>query len=169
MNKGKIFKLAKGFRGRAKNWIRIARERVEKALQYFYRDFRNKKRDMRSLWIQRINAGTRQHGREIERVKDELKKEFEMKDLGAAKLILGCLEIRKSLTGYVLAVFGIAISWKANLQKMVALSTIEAEHIALTEVVKEAIWLFLETFPCNSVKKSVSEIREICTERRRKF
>ena len=42
--------------------IRIARERVEKALQYSYRDRRNKKCDMRSLWIQRINAGTRQHG-----------------------------------------------------------------------------------------------------------
>ncbi|EXB51255.1 50S ribosomal protein L20 [Morus notabilis] len=62
MNKGKIFKLAKGFRGRAKNCIRIARERVEKALQYSYRDRRTKKRDMRSLWIERINAGTRQHG-----------------------------------------------------------------------------------------------------------
>jgi ribosomal protein L20 len=62
MHKDKIFKLAKGFRGRAKNCIRIARERVEKALQYSYRDRRNKKRDMRSLWIQRINAGTRQHG-----------------------------------------------------------------------------------------------------------
>ncbi|CAL5190347.1 unnamed protein product [Lathyrus oleraceus] len=62
MNKDKIFKLAKGFRGRAKNCIRIARERVEKALQYSYRDRRTKKRDMRSLWIQRINAGTRVHG-----------------------------------------------------------------------------------------------------------
>jgi len=40
----------------------VARERVEKALQYAYRDRRNKKRDMRALWIQRINAGTRQHG-----------------------------------------------------------------------------------------------------------
>ncbi|URE16346.1 Cytoplasmic tRNA 2-thiolation protein [Musa troglodytarum] len=62
MNKDKIFKLAKGFRGRAKNCIRIARERVEKALQYSYRDRRNKKRDMRSLWIERINAGARLHG-----------------------------------------------------------------------------------------------------------
>ncbi|KAL2548040.1 uncharacterized protein Fot_09570 [Forsythia ovata] len=62
MNKKEVFKLAKGFRGRAKNCIRIARERVEKALQYSYRDRRNKKRDMRGLWIQRINAGTRQHG-----------------------------------------------------------------------------------------------------------
>lgn len=62
MNKKEIFKLAKGFRGRAKNCIRIARERVEKALQYSYRDRRNKKREMRGLWIERINAGSRQHG-----------------------------------------------------------------------------------------------------------
>ncbi|XP_021866646.2 uncharacterized protein [Spinacia oleracea] len=62
MNKKKVFQLAKGFRGRAKNCIRIARERVEKALQYSYRDRRTKKRDMRSLWIERINAGSRQHG-----------------------------------------------------------------------------------------------------------
>lgn len=62
MNKEKILKLAKGFRGRAKNCIRIAKERVEKALQYAYRDRRNKKRDMRGLWIQRINAGARLHG-----------------------------------------------------------------------------------------------------------
>lgn len=62
MNKDKILKLAKGFRGRAKNCIRIARERVEKSLQYAYRDRRNKKRDMRSLWITRINAGSRQYG-----------------------------------------------------------------------------------------------------------
>ena len=62
MNKKEIFKLAKGFRGRAKNCIRISRERVEKALQYSYRDRRNKKREMRGLWIERINAGSRQHG-----------------------------------------------------------------------------------------------------------
>ncbi|KAL3678053.1 hypothetical protein R1sor_021009 [Riccia sorocarpa] len=62
MNNWEILQLAKGFRGRAKNCIRISRERVEKALQYAYRDRRNKKRDMRGLWIQRINAGARQHG-----------------------------------------------------------------------------------------------------------
>ncbi len=62
MNNKTILQLAKGFRGRSKNCIRVARERVEKALQYAYRDRRNKKRDMRALWIQRINAGTRQHG-----------------------------------------------------------------------------------------------------------
>ncbi len=57
----KIIKMAKGFRGRAKNCFRIAIERVEKSLQYAYRDRRNKKRDFRGLWIQRINAAARQH------------------------------------------------------------------------------------------------------------
>jgi large subunit ribosomal protein L20 len=58
----KVLKLAKGYRGRSKNCFRIAIQRVEKALQYAYRDRRNKKRDFRGLWIQRINAGTREHG-----------------------------------------------------------------------------------------------------------
>lgn len=54
--------MAKGYRGRAKNCYRIAIEKVEKALQYAYRDRRNKKRDIRALWIQRINAAVREHG-----------------------------------------------------------------------------------------------------------
>lgn len=58
----KILKLAKGFRGRSKTCYRIAVERVERAMQYAYRDRRNKKRDFRALWIQRINAATREHG-----------------------------------------------------------------------------------------------------------
>ena len=58
----KILKLAKGYRGRAKNCYRIAIEKVEKALQYAYRDRRVKKRDFRALWIQRINAAVREHG-----------------------------------------------------------------------------------------------------------
>jgi large subunit ribosomal protein L20 len=58
----KILKLAKGYRGRSKNCYRIALQRVEKALQYAYRDRRNRKRDFRALWIQRINAGVREHG-----------------------------------------------------------------------------------------------------------
>ncbi len=57
----KILKLAKGYRGRAKNCFRIAIEKVEKALRYAYRDRRAKKRDFRALWIQRINAAVRQH------------------------------------------------------------------------------------------------------------
>lgn len=58
----KILKLAKGYRGRSKSCFRIALQRVEKALQYAYRDRRNRKRDFRGLWIQRINAGAREHG-----------------------------------------------------------------------------------------------------------
>ena len=58
----KIFALAKGFRGRAKNCIAIARERVEKGLEYAYRDRKNKKRTFRALWIQRINAAVREFG-----------------------------------------------------------------------------------------------------------
>jgi large subunit ribosomal protein L20 len=58
----KILKLAKGFRGRASTCFRVAVERVEKALQYAYRDRRNKKREFRALWIQRINAASREHG-----------------------------------------------------------------------------------------------------------
>ena len=58
----KILNLAKGYRGRNKNVFRVALQKVEKALQYAYRDRRNKKRDIRSLWIQRINAGVRLHG-----------------------------------------------------------------------------------------------------------
>lgn len=58
----KVLKLAKGYRGRSKSCYRIALQRVEKALQYAYRDRRNRKRDFRGLWIQRINAGVREHG-----------------------------------------------------------------------------------------------------------
>lgn len=58
----KILKMAKGYRGRSSNCYRIALQRVEKALRYAYRDRRNKKRDFRSLWIQRINAASRAHG-----------------------------------------------------------------------------------------------------------
>ena len=58
----KILKMAKGYRGRSKTNFRIAIEKVEKGLQYAYRDRRNKKRTFRALWIQRINAGARQHG-----------------------------------------------------------------------------------------------------------
>ncbi len=58
----KVIKQAKGYRGRGKNVFRVAVERVEKALQYAYRDRRVRKRNFRSLWIQRINAGAREHG-----------------------------------------------------------------------------------------------------------
>ena len=58
----KVMKRAKGYRGRGKNVFTVAIERVEKGLQYAYRDRRVKKRSFRALWIQRINAGAREHG-----------------------------------------------------------------------------------------------------------
>ena len=58
----KVFKAVKGQYGRRKNTIRVARQAMEKAMQYAYRDRRNKKRDFKSLWIQRINAGVRAEG-----------------------------------------------------------------------------------------------------------
>ena len=58
----KVLKLAKGYRGRAHSSYRIAIEKVEKGLRYAYRDRRAKKRNFRALWIQRINAGVREHG-----------------------------------------------------------------------------------------------------------
>ncbi len=58
----KVLKASKGFRGRSSTNYRIALERLEKSLQYAYRDRRQKKRDFRGLWIQRINAAVREHG-----------------------------------------------------------------------------------------------------------
>lgn len=58
----KIIKRAEGYRGRGNNVYSVAIERVEKGLQYAYRDRRTKKRNFRALWIQRINAGAREHG-----------------------------------------------------------------------------------------------------------
>jgi large subunit ribosomal protein L20 len=58
----KILKLAKGYRGRRKNCIKTARQAVERAMQYAYRDRRQRKRDFRKLWIQRINAAARENG-----------------------------------------------------------------------------------------------------------
>ena len=58
----KVLKAVKGQWGRRKNTIRVARQAMEKAMQYAYRDRRAKKRSFRSLWIQRINAGVRAEG-----------------------------------------------------------------------------------------------------------
>ena len=58
----KVLKAVKGQWGRRKNTIRVARQAMEKAMQYAYRDRRTKKRDFKSLWIQRINAGARAEG-----------------------------------------------------------------------------------------------------------
>ena len=58
----KVIKAAKGYFGRRKNVHTVAKNAVEKGMQYAYRDRKNKKRTFRALWIQRINAGARIHG-----------------------------------------------------------------------------------------------------------
>ncbi len=58
----KVLKAVKGQWGRRKNTIRVAKQAMEKSMQYSYRDRRNKKRNFKSLWIQRINAGVRAEG-----------------------------------------------------------------------------------------------------------
>jgi large subunit ribosomal protein L20 len=70
----KILDLAKGYRGRGSKAYRVAIEKVEKGLQYAYRDRRNKKREFRALWIQRINAGARLNGLTYSQFMDGLKK-----------------------------------------------------------------------------------------------
>lgn len=70
----KVIKAAKGYYGRRKNTIRVARQAVEKAGQYAYRDRKAKKRNFRALWIQRINAGVREHGLTYGRFIDGLNK-----------------------------------------------------------------------------------------------
>ncbi|MEZ5856992.1 MAG: 50S ribosomal protein L20 [Hyphomicrobiaceae bacterium] len=58
----KVLKKAKGYYGRRKNTIKVAKQAVEKAMQYAYRDRKVKKRNFRALWIQRINAAARESG-----------------------------------------------------------------------------------------------------------
>jgi len=70
----KVIKQAKGFVGRSKNCFRLALQRLEKAMQYMYRDRRNKKRDIRGLWIQRINAAARLNGLRYSELMNGLKK-----------------------------------------------------------------------------------------------
>lgn len=70
----KVLKAAKGFYGRRKNTIRIAKQAVEKSLQYAYRDRKNRKRNFRALWVQRINAAAREHGLTYGRFIDGLNK-----------------------------------------------------------------------------------------------
>tara|TARA_B100001123_G_scaffold245222_1_gene274137 strand:+ start:837 stop:1190 length:354 start_codon:yes stop_codon:yes gene_type:complete len=70
----KVLKRAKGYYGRRKNVFRVAVQAVERGMQYAYRDRRNRKRDFRGLWIQRINAGARMHGLTYSQFVNGLKK-----------------------------------------------------------------------------------------------
>ena len=70
----KVLKTVKGQYGRRKNTIRVARQAMEKAMQYAYRDRKTNKREFRSLWIQRINAGAREYGMSYSQLMGKLKK-----------------------------------------------------------------------------------------------
>jgi large subunit ribosomal protein L20 len=70
----KVLKRAKGNFGRRKNVWTVAKNTVEKGLQYAYRDRKAKKREFRNLWIQRINAGARMHGISYSELMGKLKK-----------------------------------------------------------------------------------------------
>ena len=70
----KVLDAAKGYYGRRKNTIRVAKQAVEKAMQYAYRDRKNRKRSFRSLWIQRLNAAAREHDITYSRLVDGLAK-----------------------------------------------------------------------------------------------
>ena len=70
----KVMRLAKGYYGRRKNVWTVAKNAVEKGLLYAYRDRKVKKREFRALWIQRINAGAREHGISYSQLMGGLKK-----------------------------------------------------------------------------------------------
>src|SRR5215218_1974903 len=76
----KVLKAAKGYYGRRKNTIRVAKQAVEKAAQYAYRDRKRKKRTFRALWIQRLNAAVRPFGLTYSRFIDGLSKSGLMMD-----------------------------------------------------------------------------------------
>lgn len=83
----KILKQAKGYFGRRKNVWTVAKNTVEKGLTYAYRDRKQKKRVFRGLWIQRINAGARQHGMTYSQFMGKAKE----KDLGLNRKVLADL------------------------------------------------------------------------------
>ena len=83
----KVLKQAKGYFGRRKNVWTIAKNAVDKAMQYAYRDRRNKKRTFRALWIMRINAGARQYGMSYSQFIGKLKE----KNIGLNRKVLADL------------------------------------------------------------------------------
>ena len=87
----KVLKAAKGYYGRRKNTIRVAKQAVEKAAQYAYRDRKRKKRTFRALWIQRLNAAVRPFGLNYSRFIDGLSKAGIMVD----RKVLSDLAIRE--------------------------------------------------------------------------
>ena len=101
----KILKRAKGYYGRRKNVFRVAVQAVERGMQYAYRDRKKRKSDFRGLWIQRINAGVREHGLTYSQFINGLKKssiEIDRKIL--ADLALNQPEVFKALVNKVQSV-----------------------------------------------------------------
>ncbi|KAE8700517.1 hypothetical protein F3Y22_tig00110556pilonHSYRG00215 [Hibiscus syriacus] len=88
-------------------------------------------------WTLRYLRGTTELGLMFKKQENEREKVVGYVDSDYA----GSIDTRKSLTGFIFTVFGTAVSWKSNLQSVVALSTTEAEYIAVTEAIKEAMWL----------------------------
>ena len=98
----KILKQAKGYFGRRKNVWTVAKNAVEKALLYAYRDRRNKKRNFRALWITRINAGARLHGMSYSQFMGALKKnQIELNRKVLADLAMNQQEAFKALVDKV--------------------------------------------------------------------
>ncbi|MGB2257482.1 MAG: 50S ribosomal protein L20 [Flavobacteriaceae bacterium] len=90
----KVLKQAKGFFGRRKNVWTIAKNAVDKAMLYAYRDRRNKKRTFRALWIMRINAGARQYGMSYSQFMGKLKE----KNIGLNRKVLADLAMNDPKT-----------------------------------------------------------------------
>jgi len=87
----KILKLAKGYYGSRGKVYTIAKNTIEKGLQYAYRDRKTKKREFRALWIQRINAGARQHGVSYSQLMGKLSK----KNIGLNRKVLADLAMNQ--------------------------------------------------------------------------
>ena len=117
----KVLKAATGFYGRRKNTIRTAKAAVDKAGQYAYRDRRNKKRNVRALWIQRINAAVRSHGLTYGRFIDGLSKA----EIAVDRKVLSDLAIHEP------AAFGVIVEKaKAALAYLDAIEATTASRIS---------------------------------------
>lgn len=90
----KLLKLAKGYWGKRKNVLTIAKHTIEKGLGYAYRDRKTKKRNFRSLWIVRINAGSRLHGLSYSQFMDLVHK----KGLGLNRKVLADMAMNQPET-----------------------------------------------------------------------
>ena len=98
----KVIKLAKGYFGRRKNVWTVAKNAVEKAMQYAYRGRKEKKRNFRALWIMRINAGAREHGMSYSQFMGALKaKNIELNRKVLADLAMNHPEAFKAIVDQV--------------------------------------------------------------------